>query len=598
VGFGFKIAPGIRISTRGLSVGPKIAKVRVGRGGARVSVGPRIARVHVGTRGVGVSSGLGPVSVSSWGARIGAGVGPAYLSVGSRGTRASAGLGPVWFSTRSRSRQSSQRRTKRRLTSGAQAGSVQRHIMPQEQISAAGQAEYEIYMLAMREAGVQRRNKYEIWAAALNAYLNYMATSVAWALPIQTITQPQIPAVPPHEVQYETTKLRLKKEGLYRWYRRGSASLVEEQATAATIKLDSARTQTEENLSEAFGLFKALDPYMTLLAIRSVLSDNLLPTVPVDIDGANLLVFMTFSDAGRLVWPEKIEFPDSGLLGVSKISDTEKNDRHRQVLLRCMAATAKEVLASLPALSSVRVIALDERSEELLHLRSVYGDATFTRDLLKFISPRSDWVTPWNNLVNTWFETGGAYDEQLEQLFISFYTSHHADLLRAEEYIYTEALDQISYRQEGRKNTLNTYCKLGDLLPSETLENLATIEMIKDGVYLETKSPTDISDYGFWVDALEIRKEWLADSNDGPTPTEGKPASNEEKEAPGIPPKRKNEGGKPTSTGLKEIGHTSFSGRLDAIEKLASLVDAGLLTPNEFQKKKLQILAEPPQATL
>ncbi len=60
MGFRFKLAPGIRVSTRGVRIGPRVANVRVGRGGAGVSVGPRAARVHVGTRGVGVSSGVGP----------------------------------------------------------------------------------------------------------------------------------------------------------------------------------------------------------------------------------------------------------------------------------------------------------------------------------------------------------------------------------------------------------------------------------------------------------------------------------------------------------------------------------------------------------
>ena len=52
MGFGFRVAPGVRlkVSSRGVSAG----------------IGPRIARAHIGTSGVGISSGVGPFSTSSW----------------------------------------------------------------------------------------------------------------------------------------------------------------------------------------------------------------------------------------------------------------------------------------------------------------------------------------------------------------------------------------------------------------------------------------------------------------------------------------------------------------------------------------------------
>ena len=64
MGFGLRI-PGVRVSTRGIRVGPKFANVKVGRGGVRASVGPRIARVSVGSRGITASTGLGPVHISN-----------------------------------------------------------------------------------------------------------------------------------------------------------------------------------------------------------------------------------------------------------------------------------------------------------------------------------------------------------------------------------------------------------------------------------------------------------------------------------------------------------------------------------------------------
>ena len=642
--FGFKLAPGIRVSTSGVRVGPRGANVRVGRGGARVSVGPRAARVHVGTRGVGVSSGLGPVSVSSWGARIGVGVGPAYVGVGTRTTRKQVGVGSVWFTTGSRSRRSNSGGSRSGPSDAGSSGSGQRHAVAQERIAAAGQAEYAAYMGAMRSAGVQRRNRYEIWAAGLNAYLNDMATLVAWASPFQPVSRPKVPPVPPLDVQREVAKQRLKEEGLYQWYRPGSATLVDEQAKASIAELKSSRAQAEEELTEAYGLFESVDPYMTLLVIQAVYSDNLLPAAPVDpistflhfyisaadngsrrlpsapggsistflyfggprllpaapvdIDGSDLLVFMTFGDADRLIWPERFELLDSGLPGVSKMSDTEKNIRHLRVLLRCMTATAKEALATQPALSSVRIVALDEHSNEPLHLRPVYGDATFTRDILKLLSPRGGWETPWNNLVNTWLQTGGSYDEGLEQLFITFVTNYNDDLLEAETRLYSEALGQIAFSQEGRKDELKAFGKLGDFFPSEVLETLEVSEIAEDGAYLEAQSPADVSDYEFWLDALELRKAWRTEAGETETveqsaPDEEIPETERAKESSIILSEdpRRDEG--PTDTAPEATDLTTFSDRLGAIEELADLADVGILTPNEFQKKKQQILGGP-----
>ena len=470
--------------------------------------------------------------------------------------------------------------------------------MAQERIAAAGQAEYAAYMGAMRSAGVQRRNRYEIWAAGLNAYLNDMATLVAWASPFQPVSQPGVPPIPPQDVQRETTRQRLKEEGLYKWYRLGSAALVEEQANAASVELQSARIRTEEQLAEAFDLFESVDPYMTLLVIQAVYSDNLLPAAPVDIDGTDLLVFMTFGDADRLIWPEKFEVLDSGLPSVSKMSESEKNIRHLRVLLRCMTATAKEALATQPALSSVRVVALDEHSDEPLHLRPVYGDATFTRDVLELVSPRGGWETPWNNLVNTWLQTGGAYDEGLEQLFIAFVTSYSGKLREAEEHLYSEVLRQIAFRQEGRKDELRAFGKLGDFFPPEVLETLDVNEMAEDGAYVEAQSPADVSDYEFWLDALELRKAWRTEASETKAVEQSAhdeeiPEAGRAKESSIILPEHPRGDEGPTDTGPEAPDLTMFSDHLDAIEELAELVDLGILTPDEFEKKKQQILGGP-----
>ena len=508
MGFGFKLGGVIRVSTSGVGIGPRAARVHVGTRGVGVSAGPRAARVHVGTRGVGVSSGVGPVSVSSWGARVGVGVGPGYLAVGTRGARALTGVGPVWFSVDGRRRRTGNSGFQTKPSVGASPKSKQRHVVAGQNISAAGKAEYEDYMSPMRSAGVQRRNRQEIWTAALNAYLNEMASLVAWASPFEAASRPEVPPVPPRDIQREVTKKQLRTEGLYRWYRSGASTLLAERTEVDLAELAAARTRVEDQLAEAYALFEAMDPYMNLLVIQAAYLDNLLPAAPVDIDGTELLVFMTFSDADRIIWPEKFRLLDTGLPSISKLSDSEKNARHLKVLMRCMAATAKEALAAQPALSSVRVVAVDEHSDKPLHERPVYGDATFSRDDLKFLSPPSGWEDRWNDLVNTWGLTDGAYLELLEEQFMAFFNGCDGDLVAADEALQPEVLKRMVFRKEGRKGELKTVGNLGDLFPVEVLESLDVSEMADDGSYLEPQSVGDLSDYEFWVDALELRMVW------------------------------------------------------------------------------------------
>jgi hypothetical protein len=589
VGFGFSLGGVIRVSTSGVGIGPRAARVRVGRGGVGVSAGPRATRVHVGTRGVGVSSGVGPVSVSSWGARVGVGVGPGYLGVGTGGARTLVGAGPVWFSGGGRRHRTGGRGVQTGPSLVAPPDSRQRHVVAGQHISAAGKAEYDDYMSAMRSAGVQRRNQQEIWTAALTAYLNEMATLVAWASPFEAASRPEVPLIPPRDIQREVTKQRLREDGLYRWYRSGSATLLTERTEADLVELSASRTRVENQLDEAYALFEAVDPYMNLLVIQAAYLDNLLPAAPVDIDGTDLLVFMTFCDADRIIWPEKFRLLDSGLPGVSKLSDSEKNARHFRVLKRCMAATAKEALATQPVLSSVRVVALDEHGDKPLHERPVYGDAIFTRDNLKFLSPPSGWEDAWNDLVNTWRLTDGAYVELLEEQFMTFFNRCNDDLLEAEEVLQSEVLEQMVFRQEGRKGELRTVCNLGDLFSVDVLETLDVSEMAEDGSYFEPQSPADVSDYEFWLEALELRKVWRTATVAPSKSSDEVPEASGVKEPLNLLPGQRENADGATNTASTALYPTVLSDRLDVIEELADLVDLGVMTPEEFQNKKQQL---------
>jgi hypothetical protein len=101
MGFGIRV-PGVRISTRGVRVGPRMANVRVSyRGRVSASAGPRIARVSISGSGIRAGSGIGPIgaSIGRGGLRFNAGVGPVFGSVGRGGVRGGLGIGPLWVSS-------------------------------------------------------------------------------------------------------------------------------------------------------------------------------------------------------------------------------------------------------------------------------------------------------------------------------------------------------------------------------------------------------------------------------------------------------------------------------------------------------------------
>jgi hypothetical protein len=158
VSFGIRV-PGVRISTRGVRVGPRFANVGVStRGRVSGSVGPRIARVSASSSGVRVGTGVGRVRLSagSSGVRIGAGVGPVFGSVGRSGVIVGAGLGPIWAAKRvgGSSRNNS--------TSSGQASSRNRMDLSKE---------YQSYKTELVKSGSSRRNRDELRIAAVNALL-------------------------------------------------------------------------------------------------------------------------------------------------------------------------------------------------------------------------------------------------------------------------------------------------------------------------------------------------------------------------------------------------------------------------------------------
>ena len=174
MGFGIRV-PGVRVSTRGVRVGPRFASVGVStRGRVSGSVGPRIARVSASPRGIRVGSGIGPVGVSvgRGGLRVGGGVGPIFGSVGRSGVVVGAGLGPIWAATGVGGRKQSRSHQPSRASNGRMGMSTQ----------------YKKYRDEISSSGSGRRTPDEMQIAGINAFLSSVGYLTA---PLQPFIVPQ-----------------------------------------------------------------------------------------------------------------------------------------------------------------------------------------------------------------------------------------------------------------------------------------------------------------------------------------------------------------------------------------------------------------------
>jgi hypothetical protein len=174
VGFGIRV-PGVRVSTSGVRVGPRMANVRVGRGGVSGSVGPRGARLRVSNRGVSVGSGIGPIGVNTrGGVNLQGSVGPVFGSVSRRGAVLGLGVGPIMAAVATAS-------------SGANSANVGTSGTPTQtgidagkgRIRATANADYKSYRSSLEREGVTRRRRSEMRVAGVHAALLQIPPFVA-----------------------------------------------------------------------------------------------------------------------------------------------------------------------------------------------------------------------------------------------------------------------------------------------------------------------------------------------------------------------------------------------------------------------------------
>jgi len=172
LGFGIRV-PGVRISTGGVRVGPRVANIGVSyKGRVTASVGPRIGRVSISGSGARVGTGVGPLgaSVGRGGLRMNGHIGPAFGSIGRSGGRVGVGVGPLWVSAggsrgpgRSRLRTPSDRSGKIRMSDS-----------------------YAQYRQDLTSSGYTRRSRDELRMAGINAAFS---SAIPVLAPLQKFTR-------------------------------------------------------------------------------------------------------------------------------------------------------------------------------------------------------------------------------------------------------------------------------------------------------------------------------------------------------------------------------------------------------------------------
>lgn len=437
MGFGFGV-PGFRISTRGVRVGPRIANVRVGRGGAGVSVGPRIARVSVGTGGVRVGSGVGPLYVSNRGAGVSVGGGLGGIGVSTRGLSGFVGPGPFWFggglrwpSLRGLSGASGRAgggvRPGRGLHGGGASGV--RYTMPlRHSVMTAGRifssnlpnlaAQHASLKVQLAAAGVKRRNKYEIRQAAAEALLWGCASAVSVLRAYHPVQPPEVPPLPTAiEIRREARR-RLRERKTLRVFMKGRNALINAEIDEIAREVDEARRLLSAQVQRAHQRFLAMHPEVLSEVLDNLLADNQFPARWVgNIGGAGLAV-VAFGGVDEMVWPEEMRVSKSGGVTVGKVGKEDLQRLHKSLLARAVVSTGIECLAAHPLLSSVRVVAVDGSSSDPLPMREVWGDCVVSRRDTARLASREDLIAEIIQIEQR-FAGGGLVieDEQEYQFF-------------------------------------------------------------------------------------------------------------------------------------------------------------------------------------
>ncbi len=502
MGFGFGV-PGIRLSTRGVRVGPRWAGVSAGRGGLRATAGPRVARVSAGSRGVRVSSGIGPLTAGSGGARLSGGIGPLRASVRSRGVGAALSAGPFWLGGNASRFSGSPLANRPRGSSRSSAESS----VPQRHSRISLTDHYESYQNAFRKAGVKRRNKVEIAAAGVQAVMFELAAMVAWAQPYGRVQAPVIPQVPSLEQIAAHVKQDMRSAGEWRWWRKQSKETLAARSSDLQSQIKAERQSLYSACAEAYSRFEELQPAVTTLVMQAILADNGVPASPVGIDNSDVLVLMTFPEEQALIWPEEANFDTLPRISVKKRTKADRSKLYKQILLRFLLATGKEVLEAHGGIKSVRIVAVDGAHTGSLATQPVRGELTIDRSDLSQLETYGHFAPKFERVVRKWSSQSSQMDlDEVTGVFVKA-CDLWMSLLRAEG----EQLSELATRVRGyetKSGKLSDMGQLQHLFPTVDFETLEAREDSQKADRDIAITRLSVEEPGFWADALELADNW------------------------------------------------------------------------------------------
>ena len=450
-----------------------------------------------------MSSGIGPLTVSSGGARVSGGIGPVTASVGSRGAGAALSAGPFWLGGNAgRSGRAARGVRSRSFSRPSDESSV---TPPVRRISLADH--YEDYRIALQAAGVKRRNKVEMAAAAVQAVMFELAAMVAWAQPYGQVERPTVPQVPPRQEIATHVKQDMRSSGEWKWWRKHSREVLAERTTVLAGQIEAERQLLHEACVEAHAQFAQLEPRIAMLVMQAILADNGVPAAPVGIEDGDVLVLMTFPEQEELIWPEQANFDALPNVSVKKRTKADQKQLYKQILFRFLLATGKEVLTAHEGIRSVKVVAIDGAHTGPLAAQPVRGELTLDRSDLLNLHVSSGVTDRFDQVRHLWESHGS--DMDLHDVTLVF--SRAADLWVTLRQAESDQLVELGARVRGyetKSGALSDMGELQNLFPDVDFEALESRDGPQGAGGDIAVTQLSVREPRFWSDALELADGW------------------------------------------------------------------------------------------
>jgi hypothetical protein len=141
------------------------------------------------------------------------------------------------------------------------------------------------------------------------------------------------------------------------------AAFVESEQQAETERRTRANREEQERLDKQWQLLQANDPATVLATLEAAFADNEAPAAGIDCQSATVTVAMKFEHPDAI--PERRPaLTPAGRPTIKKRTKTERNELYFRTLASNVLATVKEAFAVAPAIHEAKVIVIrEERSD-------------------------------------------------------------------------------------------------------------------------------------------------------------------------------------------------------------------------------------------